>query len=98
MDGNSSKLNAEYLLYLKVALIVVLIEVLTADLTPTVLYPELSSYPVCSTPSPKHQGATERTSGDSEDCEAPRGICGRAGRTCQPSQFRPSSLPMRGWC
>lgn len=59
---------------------------------------ELSSYPVCSTPSQKHQGVIEQISGDSVDCEAPRGIYARAGKTCQPSQFRPSSLPMRGWC
>lgn len=68
---------------------------LTPDPVPC---PELSSCPVCSTPFQKPQAETEQTSGGSEDCEAPRGTCGRAGRTCQPSQSRPSSLPMNGLC
>lgn len=64
----------------------------------TLVCPERSSFPVCSTLSPKHQAATGPTSGDSEDWEALREICGRAGRICLPSRSRPSSLPMRGWC
>lgn len=64
----------------------------------TLVCPGRSSFPVCSTLSPKHQAATGPTSGDSEAWEALREICGRAGRICQPSRSRPSSLPMRGWC